>query len=485
VRKHNAGTVKETVIADAINNAELDLHGEGVLVYKTKKYLHEMMRPFVVTENVTFTSGIHTPTASIKSLMDLQIIDGSDKWPAKIVQDPASFRVGSLEDVTDTREGTDIPIALYIKELAISAAETNLPQYFVKPLGGFTTISGEDFKAIQIEAENWGSKDAKRILGDINNPDELNHLNIVEAEIIPGSWTNGRTAMPSDMVQLLSVTSIVGTERYAGIVVKSDKLDSRNIADMRNDGEIKKQLVLTKKTIALTSGVGDLPENYILDKQMFQSGDNEGLILDSTEFLDRSKNVILPPEEEYPIARIYGDKIEVLPSTISSIDLYAYEFPTEKQPVVAAIGDELAIEPRVPTGNLIIRYIAHPVAKRPVFKIHDAKITVDPAPADFTLTYLEYPTEKAALVRHVSDDIEIKPETITNAEITYFKDITPAVYALAARGDGKGYEFDLGNSTDTEFTLDAVPYLVAQACKYLGVPYKDPGATSFGDIQKK
>ena len=119
-----------------------------------------------------------------------------------------------------------------------------------------------------------------------------------------------------------------------------------------------------------------------------------------------------------------------------------------------------------------------------MFKVHNGNLTVDPVPADFTLTYLEYPTEKAALVRSLNNIIEIKPETITSAQITYFKKMTPAIYAVKVRADSKGYEFDSANSTDTEFGEEATQHIVAKAAKYLGIPYKDTGVTSFEDLQQ-
>ena len=348
LRKQNAGTVQETVIGKAIIDAEKDLNSEGILAYKAKKYFHEIMKPFVVTEDVTFSSGIYSlPNGTISAvadlgsgvvrvsaaahgqiaggrvsitgttsydgeytitnvndagtfdiiavfvatgtglwsrisvleLLDVQVNDSGNKWPAKIVMEPSAFRVGSLEDVTEVSEGTQIPLPLFIKELAISAGVTALPNYFVKALGGFLTLSGEDYKAVEIDPENWGSRDVKQIFGDLDSPGELNDLNIEEVEVAPGSWTDGKTPVPAGFIKLLSITSQVNSEKFDGIIVPVDKFDSRNISDMANDGELKKHLTIVPKTIALTSSKGDLPENFVLDKQMFQAGDYEGIRL--------------------------------------------------------------------------------------------------------------------------------------------------------------------------------------------------------------
>ena len=61
LRKQNVGTVQETVIGDAMVGAEKDLNNEGVLAYKAKKYFHELMKPFIIRENIVLVSGIYTP----------------------------------------------------------------------------------------------------------------------------------------------------------------------------------------------------------------------------------------------------------------------------------------------------------------------------------------------------------------------------------------------------------------------------------------
>jgi hypothetical protein len=483
LRKERVGTIQEDKIGTAILAAETDLYNELVAVYKTQKYFHEQLRPFVVTEDVTMTSGKYALGNDIQALLSAEVKSGTDHYPARIIYDPEKFGVGADVDVENEGNSNQIPEHLTMKDLAVSAAVTTLPEHFVKAIGGYNIVGTENFRAVEIDPSRWGSKDFKDILGDPEKPDEINHLNIQEATIASVSLATGKTAIPEGLVKLLSSTTVLNSKDYEGVVVKPEEFDSRKLKDLVINGGLKNQLSIVKSTISLTSGVGDLPDGFILDKSVFNANGFEGIILDTEEFLDRNNSVILAPDTEEPIAQIYDDKIEVSPSSISSIDIYHYQFPNAKTHAATVIGNELHVYP-VPTGDTVIRYVKSSTPERPVFKISEGKLTVEPTPTNFVLTYKEYPTEKAAQVRYIGSDLEVKPDSVANMTISYLNVMTPAVYATVVSAGNRGKEFNAGTSTDTTFGINAVQSLVAKALKYLGVPYKDQAATAFESIQR-
>jgi hypothetical protein len=483
LRKERVGTISEDKIAQAIPAAEKDLYNELVAIYKTQKYFHEQLRPFVVKQVSTFAGGFFALGADKQALLSAEVASGSERYPARIIYDPEKFGVGTELDILGEGNSNGIPDHLTKKELSVVAAETTLPDTFINAIGGFNVVGTESFRAVQIGSERWGSKDYKDILGDPERPDEINHLNIVEAVIASGDWTAGTADVPEALVKLISGTVIIDSKDYEGVVVKPEEFDSKKLKDLVINGGLKNQLTRIKTTITLTDGVGDLPDGFIMDKGVFDFDGNEGIILDNEEFLDRANSVILTPDEEEPIAQIYDDKIQVSPDTIQAIDIFHYQFPNAKTPAFTVIGDKIHVEPQ-PTGDTKIRYVASATQRRPVFKVDDGKLTVYPTPTNFKLTYREYPTEKAAQVRYISGVVEVKPSTVTSMELSYLNSLTSSVYATKVSAGGRGKEFDVDNSSDTTFGENATQSLVAKALKYLGVPYQDLGAANFEKIQQ-
>jgi len=322
-------------------------------------------------------------------------------------------------------------------------------------------------------------------MGEGENPDEINHLNIEETTIASGSITAGDINPIVGMSKLLSASVIISGQEYEGVVVPPEQFGSRKLKDLFINGGLKNQLTTVKSTISLTDGVGNLPDGFILDKSVFDADGFEGIILDQAEFLDRENSVILTPDEEEPIAHITDDKITVSPTSIQSIDLYHYQFPTSKTPVVSVFEDAIRIYPQTPAGDFKLRYIVDATQRRPRFKIDDGNITVYPTPqSSFKFTYKAYPNEKAAQVRYISGNIEIKPSAVTSLNVSYLDALTSATYATKNATNNRGKEFDDALSVDTTFGENATQALLAKALKYLGVPYQDQGAASFENIQR-
>jgi len=485
LRKERVGTISEDKIGQAIVAAEKDLYNELVAIYKTQKYFHEQLRPFVVKDTLTMTAGLNSIGSDIQALLSAEVVDGSNRWPARIVYDPEKFGSGDIVD--SENEGTSLGVneSRLLKEMDITLAVTALPDNFIEAVGGYNLVGTEAFRAVEVSPKRWGSKDSKDIMGEGESPDEINHLNIEELTVASGSIVSGEISPITGMSKLLSASVIVNNKEYEGVVVAPENFGSRKLKDLFINGGLKKHLSIVKSTISLTDGVGDLPDGFIMDKAVFDADGFEGIILDHAEFLDRANSVILTPDEEEPIGHVTDDQITVSPDTIQSIDIYHYQFPTDKTPVVAVFEDAIRIYPTTPAGDFKLRYIADATQKRPRFKIDGGNITVNPVPdSTFKLTYKAYPNEKAAQVRYVSGDIEVKPATVSSLYVTYLDSLTSAIYATKNATNNRGKEFDDASSTDTTFGENATQALLAKALKYLGVPYQDQGAASFENIQR-
>lgn len=137
-------------------------------------------------------------------------------------------------------------------------------------------------------------------------------------------------------------------------------------------------------TITLTSGVGALPTLFSKEITFITDCGAEGEFLSHEAFDDRKRSLIVPPTEEFPVAKIQNNTIVVLPSDT-------------------------------------------------------AKIT-----------------------------------------LTYFKSPADIVYATTTDGDGRGYTFNSGGSTDIEFRSEYSQPIIKLALQYLGVGLQNADAANFG-----
>jgi hypothetical protein len=487
IRKNRSGAIKEVTIGESIIHAEKDLFNDLIAAYRGNGYLSELLHPFVVkNETVAFASGIGT-TANVPVVaLNGSVADPTSGVlfnPVTILDDPKKFRTGSIDEIMVGPEGQKSPNSAYLEKVSIAALPASLPPHFIQAKGAYTTVGGEDYQAIELKPEEWGTRDIAKISsGEEQN---VSDLNIVETTITAANMSTGKVAVPAGFVKLLSGTATISGTKYECTVVQPEDFDSRRFKEIAINGDIKPNLSIVKATISLTGGIGDLPADFVQDKGMFQAGDAEGIILDTEEFLDRNNSVILAPDLEEPIARVFNDQIEVSPSSISTIDIYYYAFPTAKNPAVTVIDNEIHVYP-IPAVDIDFRYVRNATTKRSVFSMVEGGALIDPDPGTsgnpLTIMCYVFPSARNPIARVSSSTLEILPSSITSSTFTYIKELTSAVYAIALRGDGRGYEFSVGTSTDTQFGENATQELVARALKYLGIPYKDQAATQLDKI---
>lgn len=483
LNKHRKGMVKESYIKTAIQNAEIDLYNELLNEFRKTGIVPVKLYPFLKSAAGAFTAGLYDISSDGRELVSCQIQSGTDYWDAKVARNDKEWTSRKLSDLIPDPERPDNPLFKYMKTLTINgSASAALPSGFIKEVAGYVTIGGEDFKAVLLSPEKWGTKD---ILDALENPEkslEPDINSISEAVLTAASLSTGSATAPLNLVKAIgfSVKDSSGKE-WDGYLVPFSKFKSRNFKDLIEDGEIKKHLSVVDEqiTINLGDGSGNLPSTFIKDRGVFYMDYEEGLILSDEDYWDRANSYFLPPTIYDPIARIEGGKIWTQPLGALSIVLPFYKFPTDKTPVGAIGNGKFHIEP-IPTGDVTIRYIKFPSERRPVFKVEGANVYVSPVQAnDFKFTYLEYPTEKAPLVRFQLGKIECAVASLATANLkaNYIKKITPSIYIWNT--SGRDITFISGTS---EFNDDATSDIVAKALKYLGVSYQDSSSVQFEKI---
>lgn len=105
------------------------------------------------------------------------------------------------------------------------------------------------------------------------------------------------------------------------LVVNQASMDM--YSDLLPDADRLMEYFKAKATIQLNgSGIGDLPGDYEKHNNAESTNGYPIDILLDAEWVARKGNVLKPPEKEYPIARVAGKKIEVLPNEAGVILYY-------------------------------------------------------------------------------------------------------------------------------------------------------------------
>lgn len=90
------------------------------------------------------------------------------------------------------------------------------------------------------------------------------------------------------------------------------------------------------------------------------------------------------------------------------------------------------------------------------------------------------PTGEFPVAKVQDNKIIVQPDEIEKIILTYFRIPTDFVYATTTDGDGRGYTFNSGASTDTEFGLEYSGNIIKKALTYLGVAVQNKEAAEFG-----
>ena len=233
----------------------------------------------------------------------------------------------------------------------------------------------------------------------------------VDHSIVTVASTN---QLPTDYSHLTQFSVLIGNQEYSGKIVTDELWNVRELSVIQQHFGDNVDPFKHDQIIALSNGVGDLPEDYVdhIDSDAFANGkfQAEVDITDENQFIRKKNDRTYPPIEAYPIGWIGGNKITLAPETVSQVKLYYYRFPTKTRPICRV---------------------------------------------------------------SANDKLLIKPTSgIDEIRISYLKTPPNAVYAYTIISE-RDLLFDEGNSTDTIFKPEDQSALVLKTLQYLGVPLKD------------
>lgn len=86
------------------------------------------------------------------------------------------------------------------------------------------------------------------------------------------------------------------------------------------------------------------------------------------------------------------------------------------------------------------------------------------------------PQQENPIGKIENNKIVIMPDEFTDITLIYFRVPNEFVYAITVSGDGRSDSFNIGASTDIEFTIDHSFEIIRRALLYLGVAFQNDEA---------
>lgn len=334
-----------------------------------------------------------------------------------------------------------------VASVSLTSGAGSLPGDFSRELSVTTTISSNKYKGYLVGDDQFESNEWAEF---ISNRPELDHL--IKKEM---SFSNYSVpvSLPKNLRKATGLVSIVGSNHFEGLIL-SDELWPRRGIEMCLDKEGRVDFYFKNTAdITLTDGIGTLPAHFVKEIDFCSVVDGpprleyEGEILNDNKFEEAKSDTVYPRSLEHPIARVYGDSIEVYPSSIAKIKLHFIQYPTLKRPIARLVDDKLEVLPLTTTGKLL---------------------------------YVQFPTDKAFAARVTGSQIEVNPDTLSSVSLTYLKKPTVGVYGYTVAGDGRSFVFSSGDSTDLDWSDVSFKELSIRSLKYLGIPLREELLVQFG-----
>lgn len=328
--------------------------------------------------------------------------------------------------------------------VALTTGSGSLPGDFSREL---SVVSADKYKGYLVPDEQFESNEWTKFLEE--RP-ELAHL--INKSLVFSNYSVP-VSLPKNLRKATGLISTVGTNEYEGLVLNDETWPRRTLEMcLDKDGKVDFYFKNTVD-ITLTVGVGTLPAHFIKEIDFCSVVDGpprleyEGEILNDNKFEELKADTVYARSLEQPIARIYGDSIEVFPASVSKIKLHFIQYPT---------------------------------MKRPIARLSDDKLEVLPLTANGKLLYQQFPTEKAFVARVTGSQVEVIPDTIASVSLTYLKKPTIGIYGYTLAGDGRSFVFASGTSTDLNWTDVSFKELSIRSLKYLGIPLRESTLIQFG-----
>jgi len=170
--------------------------------------------------------------------------------------------------------------------------------------------------------------------------------------------------LPSNYAHITEFSIEKDSVEYPGKVVTDDLWNIRELSQLQKAFRDNIEPFKHSEEINLTSGVGDLPGDYV-DKIAVDAFTNDSYsspvdITNENHFVTRKNDSTYPPTESYPIGWIGGGKINIAPSTISKVKLYYYRYPVMQRPIGKIFGSNLLVKPYNGVDSIFIRYLKLP-----------------------------------------------------------------------------------------------------------------------------
>jgi hypothetical protein len=462
IRKYNGGYKSPEQIDLVINRASLDLFLTLLAQYRETKMLPNLLETFKTRAVINLTSGSGTiADANYADAISINTILSGAEFPARITDTDEFWK---KRDIATLLQGkTEEEVQKYILSLAVTTAETNLPENFVKEIA----VNMGEYDVKIVPSSRWNTKTMADLEPDPANPNEPLHRNIDTILLEDGD------ELPEDFVREISVASVIDGQKYEGIMVSADKFFSRVIEDLipdMNQGKRLNYLYVDNVDYNISStNIFDLPSDFVEGITVFSRVGNEkyeGVILTEVEFLDRINSTLLQPTLQAPIARIYNNKIEFYPSDSGNYTLSYYKFPSDKRPMATVKDNKIQVKPDV---EVELTYYKYPTEKRPLGKFENQKLFIKPFTANAELNYYAFPVERDALIRISGSNILCDPATVTSIALYYLVYPITAVFGYTVAPNGRDITYNPATSTDLNWKPTALSEIVSRALMYLGI----------------
>jgi len=478
-REEQSGYITPEKKDQAINAASSEFFTDQVKDFETTGRLSEHLRPFKTVATVALTSGAGSLPGDFSR--ELAVVS-DDNYKGYLVPDE---QFESNEWAKFLEERPELA-HLTRKELSFATYSTpvSLPKNLRKGTGIIAIISGNQHKGYLLSDEDWMSRDVKlfraedgsvdpalkstatialtsgagdlpadlvmptgisvidggieysgRILSDeewvnkeaIYTKEMEGKSHQLQKEVATIALTSGIGDLPADFVGLVDFRSVISGSKYSGKVIEDGEWPKRDISlCLGPDGEVESHYKQTID-ITLTSGVADLPQDFIEHIEFTSVVDGsprveyEGEVLNDNKFEELKSDTVYPRTVENPIARIYNGKIEVFPATVAKIKLHFIQYPTEKRPIARVYNNKIEVAPLGVT-SVEIQYTKQPSARRPVARVTGDTVHVYPSSiTSVNLHYGAFPVEKSPIARVYNNKIEVAPTGVGSIKIQYTK----------------------------------------------------------------
>jgi hypothetical protein len=206
--------------------------------------------------------------------------------------------------------------------------------------------------------------------------------------------------LPSNYIHLINFSAIIGGQEYPGKIVSDEHWSSRELSNIQQQFGDNIEPFKHAVALSLVNGVANLPDDYVayIEADAMKAGEyqSEVDITNEHQFVRRKNDKTYPPSEDYVYGWIGGNKITIVPETITEVMFYYYRFPVNTRPIAKLKGRTIKFKPITGIDTIQVDYLRIPVdAVYGYTIVNDRDIVFDSG----TSTDIEwYSTDHTALI---------------------------------------------------------------------------------------